>query len=110
MYGGLQLSRPDEDDSKLATPQKKGYDVDKAQVSVDENQEEINTPRDDNLLTDGDILGSPIEFDGHINNNYNNEFQNSAQRGHDAPPFEKVSYTLNLQKKGAESVQNNNSS
>ena len=74
VYGGMQFSRADEYDSKLATPQKKDYDVDKAQVSVDENQEEINTPRDDNLLTDGDILGSPIEFDQHINNNYNNEF------------------------------------
>jgi hypothetical protein len=68
VYGGMQLSRVDEDDHKLVTPKKIGYDIDKLKVSVDENQEEVNTPRDDNLLTDGDMLCSPIEFDHHNNN------------------------------------------
>ena len=37
-------------------------DPDIEHLSLDDNQEENATPRDD-LLTDGDMIGSPAEFE-----------------------------------------------
>jgi len=69
-------------------------------MSLDENQEEINTPRDDNVITDDDILGSPIEFDQQNNNNninnLNNDYlQPAAYSRQDAGNDSVAAYSLN---------------
>lgn len=67
-----------------------------AKVSIDENQEEANTPRDD-LLTDGDILVSPIEFEQNMNIN---DQYSLMVAGHEA---QEGVHSLNYSKKLVES-------